>query len=233
MPFLFVATMSSLLYLLCLKLGSMDFFQYLISKMGFSLGSRVLLSRGLGCEGWLLLVLILAAFGIFDGTIMKMTGENETIHQGPHRGDAGPSSTPSTSSTWSGSWIERWLNQEASSSAPNAVMEETGPSQIAPPDNSSTGLGPEEQQAFLLEIQAGMKLELQTFLRSFTKIEPKFNFVSKVSEDLDIDHSDLPKLQKMKEVMDVLRQCEGIQNGSKAANLLKAAMKEWEKNGRT
>ena len=72
MPFLFVATVSSLFYLLCLKLGSMDFFQSLLSKMGCSLGSRVLLSRGLGCEGGLLLVLILSAFGIFDGTIRNM-----------------------------------------------------------------------------------------------------------------------------------------------------------------
>lgn len=61
------------------------FFQNLLSKMGFSLGSRVLLSRGLSCEGWLLLVLILSAFGIFDGTIMNMTGGNETINR------AGPS----------------------------------------------------------------------------------------------------------------------------------------------
>lgn len=72
MPLLFVATMSSLLYLICMKLGSMDFFQSFLSKMGCSLGSRVLLSRGLGCEGWLLLVLILSAFGIFDGTIRNM-----------------------------------------------------------------------------------------------------------------------------------------------------------------
>lgn len=85
MPFLFVGTVFSLFYLLCLKLGSMDLFHYLISKMGFSLGSRVLLSRGLGCEGWLLLIL---AFGIFDGTILNMTGGNETVNQGPHRGDA-------------------------------------------------------------------------------------------------------------------------------------------------
>jgi len=90
MPFLFVATVSSLFYLLCLKLGSMDFFQSLLSKMGFSLGRKVLLSRGLAREGWLLLVFFLAAFGIFDGTIMNMTGGNETVNQGPHRGDAGP-----------------------------------------------------------------------------------------------------------------------------------------------
>lgn len=73
MPFLFVATISSLLYLLCLKLGSMDFFQSLLFKIGCSLGSRVLLKRGLG---WLLFVFFLSAFGIFDGTIMHMMGEN-------------------------------------------------------------------------------------------------------------------------------------------------------------
>ena len=50
----------------------MDFFHALLEKVGFSLGSRVLLSRGLGCEGWLLLVFILSAFGIFDGTIRNM-----------------------------------------------------------------------------------------------------------------------------------------------------------------
>ena len=45
--------------------------------MGRSLWSR--LSRGLGCEGLLpfLLVLILAAFGICNETIMNMTGGNE------------------------------------------------------------------------------------------------------------------------------------------------------------
>lgn len=94
MPFLFLATISSLLYLFCFKLGSMDFFQSLLLKMGCSLGSRVLLNRGLG---WLLLVFFLSAFGIFDGTIMNMTGGNETINQGPHRGDAGPSSIQSDS----------------------------------------------------------------------------------------------------------------------------------------
>lgn len=38
------------------------------------------------------MVLILSAFGIFNGTILNMAGGNETIHQGPHRGDASPSS---------------------------------------------------------------------------------------------------------------------------------------------
>lgn len=56
------------------------------------MGSRVLLSRGLSCEGWLLLLLILSALGIFDGTIMNMAEGKETSNQGPHRDDAGPSS---------------------------------------------------------------------------------------------------------------------------------------------
>lgn len=77
MLFLFVGTVSSLFYLLCLKLGFLDFFQSPLLEMGRSLGSRVLLSRGLGCEGKegsKLLVLILAAFGICNKTIMNMTG---------------------------------------------------------------------------------------------------------------------------------------------------------------
>lgn len=36
MPFLFVGTMSSLFSLLCLKLGSMDFFQSLLYQIGCS-----------------------------------------------------------------------------------------------------------------------------------------------------------------------------------------------------
>ena len=167
MPFLFVATVSSLFYLLCLKLGSIDLFQSLLSKMRFSLGSRVLLSRGLAREGWLLLVFILAAFGIFDVTIMKMTGGNETVNQGPHRGDAGPSSIKNSESD-SGSWrkyltlsSEIEVNQTPGRQAPplpiesgtvppaNAVaFSEAGPSQVAPPapsstpSNSSTWSGP-------------------------------------------------------------------------------------------
>ena len=35
MPLLFVATMSSLLYLICMKLGSIDFFQSFLSKIFF------------------------------------------------------------------------------------------------------------------------------------------------------------------------------------------------------
>jgi len=107
-PVLFCFTIVLIVYLLCQKIGSLAFFQSLLSKMGFSLGSRVLLSRGLGCEGWLLLVLILAAFGIFDGTIMGMTGGNETVNQGHHRGDAGPSSIKNSESD-SGSW-RKYLN---------------------------------------------------------------------------------------------------------------------------
>ena len=50
----------------------MDFFQCFLSKMGCSLRSRVLLSRGLVCEGWLILVLILSTFKFFHETIQNM-----------------------------------------------------------------------------------------------------------------------------------------------------------------
>jgi hypothetical protein len=109
-------------------------------------------------------------------------------------------------------------------------MEQAGPSKIAPPGPSSTGLGPAEQQASLLVIQAEVKEERLYFIRAHTKIEPKFTFVSQVSEDLQIANSDLPRLYKMKEVMDALKECEGIKSGSEAAKHLKASMKEWEKN---
>lgn len=140
---------------------------------------------------------------------------------------------PSTSSTWSGSWIEKWLNQEeevaeSGHTNPKDPSEQAGPSKIAPPGPSSTGLGPAE----LLRLQSEMKNELLNFLQSHTLIKPKFNFVNQVEEDLQIEHSDLPRLSKMKEVMDTLKECEGIKSGSEAAKQLKASMKEWEKNGR-
>lgn len=41
-PFLFVATVSSLIYFLCLKLEMMDWFETLLSKVGFALAGRAL-----------------------------------------------------------------------------------------------------------------------------------------------------------------------------------------------
>jgi hypothetical protein len=54
------------------------------------------------------LVLILAAFGICNETIMNMTGGNEAVNQGPHRGDAGSYSTENSEAD-SGSW-RQYLN---------------------------------------------------------------------------------------------------------------------------
>lgn len=92
--------------------------------------------------------------------------------------------------------------------------------------------GPPEQQASLLLRQAEVKQELLYFIRAHTKIEPKYNLVSRGAEDLEIPNFDLRRLSKMKEVMDVLRECEGIKSGSEAAKHLKASIKEWDKNGR-
>jgi len=112
-------------------------------------------------------------------------------------------------------------------------QEQAGPSKIAPPGPSSTGLGPAEQQASLVERRAEVNQALLSFLRAHTKIEPKFNFVFQVSQDLQIENSDIPRLYKIQKVMDaLLTECEGIKSGSEATKHLKASMKEWEKNGR-
>lgn len=90
-PFLFLCSNNVQSFLSSLSETRLNGFFSVPTFLNFV--SRALLSMGLGCKGWLLLVLILSAFGIFDGTgtIMNMTGGNETINQGPHRGDAGPS----------------------------------------------------------------------------------------------------------------------------------------------
>ena len=89
--------------------------------------------------------------------LAPMTGGNETVNQGPHRGDAGPSSIQNSESD-SGSWrkyltlsSEIEVNQTPGRQAPplpiesgtvppaNAVaFSEAGPSQVAPPAPSST-----------------------------------------------------------------------------------------------
>ena len=174
MPFLFVATMSSLLYLLCLKLGSMDLFQSLLSKMGCSLGSRrVLLSRGLGCEGWFLLVWILSAFGIFifDGTIMKMAVGNETINQAKHRGDAGPSSIqkyPSDSLIAHAS-REGDSDKELFCTPRQSVSSASSSSTSTPGIDSSPNNGQNEEQYSFTYIQPGSE-EHEAMKESFIRI---------------------------------------------------------------
>lgn len=97
------------------------------------------MSRGLGCEGWLLLFLILAAFGICDGTILNMTGGNDTVNQGPHRGDAGPSSIQNSESD-SESW-RKYLNCSSSTEG-NAASQ---PSTERAPDQSTSSTGARPQ----------------------------------------------------------------------------------------
>ena len=54
--FLIIIPLLGVFYLLCLKLGFLDFFQSLLYKIGFSLGSRVL-SFALGLAGGLALAI--------------------------------------------------------------------------------------------------------------------------------------------------------------------------------
>lgn len=80
------------------------------------------------------MVLILAAFGIFDETIMNMTGGNETVNQGPHRGDAGSYSTDNSEAD-SGSW-RQYLNLSSDKE------ENAGPSNALPAPSPSGSFPP-------------------------------------------------------------------------------------------
>ncbi|GMP29875.1 hypothetical protein CsSME_00054649 [Camellia sinensis var. sinensis] len=62
MPFLFVATVSSLFYLLCLKIGLIEYFIYMLSKVGLLLGGRALsfFLIKMGCAGGLSLGIVLS-----------------------------------------------------------------------------------------------------------------------------------------------------------------------------
>jgi hypothetical protein len=242
-PFLFLASVCSLFYVLCLKLGSLACFQTTMEKVGLALGGRALSFAlcKMGCSGGLTLAIVFAVRAIISNEAPPSLGKMVL-----------PAGTEAGESLSNGSWRQyldfspdKEVNQTPGPQAPplpiesgtvppaNAVaFSEAGPSQVAPPGPSSTGLGPAEEQASLLIRQAEVKQELRYFLRAHTKIEPKFTFVDQVYRDLQISNSDPLRLSKMKAVMDALRQCEGIQNGSKAAKYLKASMKEWEQNGR-
>lgn len=100
MPFLFVATMSGLLYLLCLKLGAMDFFQSLLSKAGVSMGCRALCSFvfKIECSGALALAIGFAVKALlateaapYLANMVLPAGAEASVNQAPGRNDAGPS----------------------------------------------------------------------------------------------------------------------------------------------
>ncbi|KAL4632524.1 hypothetical protein ACB092_04G057100 [Castanea dentata] len=86
-PFLFLATIVLFFYLLCLKIGLMDFdfFHALLEKVGFSLGSRALsfafLKLGCSCSAGLALTVGFALQAL-------LTGEGFTNMMAP-AGDSG------------------------------------------------------------------------------------------------------------------------------------------------
>lgn len=67
-------------------------------------------------------------------------------------------------------------------------MEQAGPSEIAPQVPSSTGLGPAEQQAYDFKLKQEHDRELLEFIRHHTQIEPKYNFVMQLAENLQIQN---------------------------------------------
>lgn len=69
--------------------------------------------------------------------------------------------------------------------------------------------------------------ELSSYLSQYTKIKPKYNFLTKVEEELQIKGSDVPRLNRIKNVISTLRQFQ-MKNGTEAARHLKASMKEWD-----
>lgn len=228
--FLIIIPLLGVFYCLCLKLGSMDLFQSLLSKIGFSLGSRVLLSRGLGCEGWPLLVLIFSAFGIFDGTIMNMMGGNET---GPHRGDAGPSSTQNSESD-SGSW-RKYLNspedKEGNSGPESSTSHNPGhPPQEGEAPNLPIGvMGPAAPSIeFLLK-------KIPSVLRGCQRVAVRRDVCTTIFENLHLlDASP----QKRLKIMEALREIESnreifLNNPNlKAAYHLMVSVNDWEREQR-
>ena len=83
-PFLFVARVSSLLYLLCLKLERMDWFHTLFYRVGCSLGRQTFTSflMKVGCPGSLTLPFVLIVGAVITAEtesgkmMMAPSGEN-------------------------------------------------------------------------------------------------------------------------------------------------------------
>lgn len=138
---------------------------------------------------------------------------------------------PSTSSTWSGSWIGRWFNREGApneggheaTSQPTGVMEQAGPSRIAPPGASSTGLGP-QPAAFPTKEEVESKVD--PWLSSFSHIKARADFVMRIKDELDLRHASPETLGEIVELMDdISNDPNRPSSGREAAKLLMKKLK--------
>ena len=88
--------------------------------------------------------------------------------------------------------------------------------------------GPAAPQASLLEKQTEVREKLRDLLRSRTKIEPKFTYVNKLIDDLNINHSNFERLEKLSDAMKAYKDLVGLPNARTAGDKLKMTMKEWD-----
>ncbi|KAM7249835.1 hypothetical protein ACFE04_019614 [Oxalis oulophora] len=93
-PFLFVGTVSSLLYLLCLKMNLVYYFWPLLSRIGFSMGSRALaffVSRCFPLEGGMALAILFLARVLITAEASEIVGlrmmatEANSVNSGSER----------------------------------------------------------------------------------------------------------------------------------------------------
>lgn len=130
------------------------------------------------------MVFILSTFGILDGAIIKMSGGEDNVNQGPHRDSAGPSSVPNSESD-SGSW-RKYLNlssdKEGNAESESSKGHTPGhqPQGGGAPGQPTGVMGPEEPSlSFLRE-------KIVLVVRSFgtgTRM-PRSNFLKRIEEDL-------------------------------------------------
>ena len=159
-PFLFVATVSSLLYLLCMLFNLMDFFHALLSKVGFSLGGRALSFplRGLGC-------CCSAGLALTVGFALRalLTGEEFThmmIPFGEGTSGASSSESPATPASPSDSLIghassETDSDKERFFTPPQSVSSASSSSTSTPGIESAPNNGENEERYSFTSIKPG------------------------------------------------------------------------------
>ena len=202
----FLATIVFFFYLLCLFLGSLDFFQPLLSKVGSSVGGRALslaLSK-LGCSGGLSLAIGFAVRAILTAEIapQMMMGDPAGTESGasgasssdswqkylnlPSDSEESATHELSTSSSWSGSWIQRWLSPEVSSSAPNERAQEASTAiSSQPAENQPGGLpaaNPEAAPPQLIQPNPpGQQTPIQEHLGDHLSPEDRAHIVHRIN----------------------------------------------------
>lgn len=185
-PFLFVATVSSLLYLLCLKFNLMDFFHALLERVGFSLGGRALsfALRGLGC-------CCSAGLALTVGFALRalLTGEDFThmmIPFGEGTSGASSSESPATPASPSDSLIghassETDSDKERFFTPPQSVSSASSSSTSTPGIESAPNNGQNEERDSFTYIKPGS--HEHEAMKKTVLVDSSDNLVLKVNLD--------------------------------------------------